>query len=66
MPDKLVTIIVYSSLEAGSGPRGHSGAVPPPNDCLCPLPQTIILPPQRGLCPKEINGLGATGVQFEA
>ena len=37
---------------------GHTGAVPPqltacapPTDCLCP--------PKRGLCPEEINRLGA-------
>ena len=29
-----------------------------PNDCLCPL--------KWGLCPEEINRLGATGVQIEA
>ena len=30
---------------------GHSGTVPPPN---------------QGLCPEEINRLGASGVQIEA
>ena len=29
-------------------------------------PQTKIVPPKRGLCPEEINRLGATGVQIEA
>ena len=28
-------------------------------------PQTKIVPPKRGLCPEEINRLGATGVQIE-
>ena len=44
---------------------GHSEAVPP--KWLFLPPQTkIVPPPQRGLCPKEINRLGATGVQIEA
>ena len=45
-------------------PGGHTGAVPPPNDCLCP-PKRKLSPPKRGLCPEEINRLGATGVQIE-
>ena len=43
---------------------GHSGAVPPKITAYAP--QTRIAPPKRGLRPKEINRLGATGVQFEA
>ena len=40
------------------GPRGG---------ILGPCPQTKIVPlPKRGLCPKEIYRLGATGVQIEA
>ena len=38
---------------------GHSGAVPPPQMTAC-------APPKRGLCPKEINRLGASGVQIES
>ena len=43
---------------ADPAPRGaYTGAVPPPTDCLCP--------PKRGLCPEEINRLGASGAQIE-
>ena len=48
--------------------RRHGGAFrgcAPPNDCLCP-PEWKLSPPKRGLCPEEINRLGATGVQIEA
>ena len=40
--------------------RSHGGAYrgrAPPTDCLCP--------PKRGLCPEEINRLGASGAQIE-
>ena len=49
---------------AGPAPRGHIGVVPP-QIAAC-APQTRNVPPKRGLCPKEINRLGATGVQFGA
>ena len=42
----------------------HFRAVPS-NHCSCP-PQTRILLPKRGLCPKEIKRFRATGVQFQA
>ena len=41
-----------------SAPQGHSGAVPPP--------KSLLVPPKRGLCPKEIKRLGETEMQFEA
>ena len=46
------------------------GVIPepcPPNWLLLP-PQTKIVPPppKRGLCPEEINRLGAFGAQIEA
>ena len=37
----------------------------PPNDCLCP-PKWLLVPPKQGLCPEEINRLGAAGVQIWA
>ena len=43
---------------------GHFGAVPPQMTAC--VPQTKIVSPKRGLCPEEINRLGATGVQIEA
>ena len=48
----------------GAGGGGGISGPCPPNDCLCP-PQTKIVPPKRGLCPEEINRLGATGVRIE-
>ena len=47
--------------------RRHGGAFQGrslPNDCLCPPNENCA--PKRGLCPKEINRLWATGVQIEA
>ena len=46
-------------------PRGAYRGRAPPNDCLCSH-QTKIVPPKRGLCPEEINRLGATGVLIKA
>ena len=43
---------------------GHTGAVAP--KWLLVPPQTKTVPPKRGLYPKEINRIGATGVQIEA
>ena len=48
--------------------RRHRGGIPgpcPPNDCLC-SPKRKLFPPKRGLCPEEINRLGAIGVQIES
>ena len=47
--------------------RRHGGAfwVRAPQMTSC-APQTKIVPPKRGLCPKEINRLRATGMQIEA
>ena len=42
----------------------HSGAVPPQRTACAP-PNENCAPPKRGLCPEEINRLGAIGVQFE-
>ena len=46
-------------------PRGGIPGPCPPKWLLVP-PQTKIVPPKRGLCPEEINRLGAIGVQIEA
>ena len=55
-----------ATFEADPAPRGgHSRAVSPPNDSLCPSKRKLC-PPKRGLCPEEIKRLGATGVQMEA
>ena len=43
---------------------GHTGAVTPQMTACAP--QTKVVPPKRGLCPEEINRLGASGVQIEA
>ena len=43
--------------QADPAPRGAYRGRSPPPDCLCP--------PKRGLCPKEINRLGASGAQIE-
>ena len=44
-------------------PRGaYRGRAPQLTACA---PQTKIVPPRRGLCPKEINRLGASGAQIE-
>ena len=51
-----------------SGPAPRGGAFrgrAPSNDCLCP-PKRKLRPPKRGLCPEEINRLGAIGKQIEA
>ena len=47
--------------------RRHRGAFRgrAPQITAC-TPQTRIVPPKRGLCPEEINKLGATEAQFEA
>ena len=45
--------------------RGPSGAVHPQITARAPLNENCA-PPKRELCPKELNRLGATGVQFEA
>ena len=42
----------------GPAPQGAFRGHAPPNDCL--------FPSKRGLCPEEINRLGAIGVQFVA
>ena len=45
-------------------PRGaYRGRAPQLTACA---PQTKNVPPKRGLCPKEINELGAFGAQIEA
>ena len=50
---------------ADPAPRGaFRGRAPQMTACA---PQTkIVPPPKRGLCPDEINRLGATGMQIEA
>ena len=45
----------------GGAYRGRA----PPTGCLCPSKRKLF-PPKRGLCPEEINRLGATGAQFKA
>ena len=52
---------LYQARRHGRGAlRGRAS----PNDCL--YPQTKFVPPQWGLCPEEINKLGATEMQIEA
>ena len=43
---------------------GHTGAVPP-TGYLCPPNENRAPPPKRGLCPEEVNRLGASGAQIE-
>ena len=57
----------YGTVSRPGATGGIPGPFPPSNHCLCPSPpQTRIVPPKRGLCPKESNRLGVTGVQFNA
>ena len=48
----------------GATGGGHSGAVL--SQMSACASQTKTMPPKRGLLPKEINRLRATGVQIEA
>ena len=43
----------------------YFGAMPSQITASAP-PKQELCPSKRGLCPEEINKLGATGVQFEA
>ena len=43
---------------------GHTGAVPPQLTACAPPKRKLCLP-KRGLCPEEINRLGASGAQIE-
>ena len=52
---------VYTSRPSTTG-GAYRGRAPQLIACA---PQTKIVPPKRGLCPKEINRLGASGVQIE-
>ena len=55
--------LIANSWLPDPAPRWAYRGRAPPTDCLCP--QTKIVPPKRGLCPKEINRLGASGAQIE-
>ena len=56
--------VFYSSSVRARCPGGaFRGRAPQMTACA---PQTKIVPPKRGLCPKEINRLGTTGLQIEA
>ena len=57
--------LVLALLKSGPAPWGAFRGCAAPNDCLCP-PNKSCAPPKQGLCPEEINRLGATGVQIEA
>ena len=52
--------------KSGPAPRGGIPGPCPPKWVLVPPPNENCAPPKRGLCPKEINRLGAFGVQIEA
>ena len=67
LPNQFCVTLLALCNEPGSAPRGAFRSRAPPNDCLCPVKRKLncaLL--KRGLCPEEINRLGATGVQIEA
>ena len=62
---KLLQMEIYCHFVAArpGATEGHSGAVPPQMTACAPQNENCA-PPGRELCPKEINRLGATGVQM--
>ena len=50
---KLGLFLSYISSSRPGATAGHSGAVPPPNDCLCP-PNENCSPPSKDCAPKKL------------
>ena len=58
-PEPFITVPYASCVSTRPGAKGeHSGAVSPPNDCLCPLQTKIVPPPSEDCAPKKLTGSG--------